>query len=745
MTSIPGRFNLNPNPIKNRLKQGFASANTGGGSNALTYPGRIVPATITEIVSGRNPPPTTNQRASANSQIDFDIEPLAIGEPIPVIFCRRVNGIGGVMARPKVSFAAFSNDSTTLTTKYHCILSDGKIGPIAVKYVRRGGCRENFQFSQNYNQRAGDWLPGNTTTVQTGYDLPTLPTACGGGGLYTRLSTIEFRHTTTDIQGWRRGYNVFIMNGLEVIRILDNTYGSSNNIVDLVLWAREQTRKIPSFLNDNPSLLLAAKFIQVNGLFCNGEFNQSDSLLNFLANILQYFLLRLTKINGKFSLRPLLPVNRDGSINTDSIRPDFCFDERTIVPGSYTETWSDASTSIPPILSMMWKQQASEDHFPLVRSTLVGTRSQAIGNLEIPPEQHDLSEFCTSENHMAKVGAYLWNKRVLCNKTATVRLVPGSHSGRIIEGDIVQIKRQIQLSNGDNFLDNNVWEVVSISEDETLTLSLFPVDSRWRSLLALAVAAAPVSGQILAPPELPSCDIPGAAGDTSVPAPIFPTSPPDPSGGVPGPGSPPGPGLPGVPLPPTPPGDGAPPAGEPTGPSTPGVPPTPPQTPPNPPPGVDVCEDGYLFIMAEVNAADFSGGGAWGPVKYNVQSKSGIQIEGVVLNEQEYNWLYRLHWQGLDGLPQSAVVTASEDGTGGPNSGDRIYPVWISYETFTCKSGATPPPVKTYIVMKGDTLWDIAQRVYGNGALWPTIYNANRQTIGNNPDLILPGMPLKIP
>jgi nucleoid-associated protein YgaU len=60
-------------------------------------------------------------------------------------------------------------------------------------------------------------------------------------------------------------------------------------------------------------------------------------------------------------------------------------------------------------------------------------------------------------------------------------------------------------------------------------------------------------------------------------------------------------------------------------------------------------------------------------------------------------------------------------------------------------SMAPRPAVVTYTVRSGDTLWGIAQRFYGNGALWPRIYAANRGVIGNNPNLIYPGERLVIP
>jgi LysM repeat protein len=52
---------------------------------------------------------------------------------------------------------------------------------------------------------------------------------------------------------------------------------------------------------------------------------------------------------------------------------------------------------------------------------------------------------------------------------------------------------------------------------------------------------------------------------------------------------------------------------------------------------------------------------------------------------------------------------------------------------------------KTYTVVRGDCLWNIAKRFYGSGAKYTTIYNANKSVIGGNPNLIYPGQVLTIP
>lgn len=58
---------------------------------------------------------------------------------------------------------------------------------------------------------------------------------------------------------------------------------------------------------------------------------------------------------------------------------------------------------------------------------------------------------------------------------------------------------------------------------------------------------------------------------------------------------------------------------------------------------------------------------------------------------------------------------------------------------------AKTPARQTYTVVRGDCLWNIAKRFYGNGSKYTLIYNANKSVIGANPNLIYPGQVLTIP
>ncbi|MGZ4960194.1 MAG: peptidoglycan-binding protein LysM [Methylomonas sp.] len=49
-----------------------------------------------------------------------------------------------------------------------------------------------------------------------------------------------------------------------------------------------------------------------------------------------------------------------------------------------------------------------------------------------------------------------------------------------------------------------------------------------------------------------------------------------------------------------------------------------------------------------------------------------------------------------------------------------------------------------YIIEKGDTLWKVAEKAYGDGAKYQKIFEANREVI-KEPDKIFPGQKIRIP
>jgi nucleoid-associated protein YgaU len=52
---------------------------------------------------------------------------------------------------------------------------------------------------------------------------------------------------------------------------------------------------------------------------------------------------------------------------------------------------------------------------------------------------------------------------------------------------------------------------------------------------------------------------------------------------------------------------------------------------------------------------------------------------------------------------------------------------------------------ETYLTVKGDHLWSIAVRAYGDGYAWTKIYQSNKTLIGKNPGKLAVGIVLKLP
>lgn len=87
-------------------------------------------------------------------------------------------------------------------------------------------------------------------------------------------------------------------------------------------------------------------------------------------------------------------------------------------------------------------------------------------------------------------------------------------------------------------------------------------------------------------------------------------------------------------------------------------------------------------------------------------------------------------------VSQSAAVS-TQAGTTAPAASD-------SSEPKTIQQAPLAPSDNSVIIRRGDTLWQISRRVYGQGVRYTTIYLANETTI-NNPDRIEPGQIFTVP
>ena len=501
------------------LKEYWKNPSIGGGL-PLKLPSEAGLALKLPAATAEASPPLVEKEAQGNSPLDVAQRGAMIGEPIPIVFCRRTGGAGGVLISPPATEARFEDDaSSNITASYHLVLSEGQIDSIQVRDVFQRSCRVG-SFTQTYDRRAGTFVAGNFIDNTPNLEAPTY---CGTSGTYDGLSTMAFSVTIpAGFDQWDRQVHCFIRGGIYVTRLLDSVSGPSNNVADLLLYLLRNSSRVPEAMIDTAtSFLAAATFTNANGFWFNGVVSESTNLRDWIGSALQYFLLRQARIGGKEALKPLVPTNNDGTIKTTAVSWVFTFTEQHIIPDSFEITYTPLADRKPFCAVMLWRQQ-DDLGIPVMRNTEVRYTGIAVDG---PYEQHDLSEFCSTENHAVKVGAYIISKRKHVTHRLQLGVKPDAFNPTLGAGDLVRVRLDRIASTGADSVHDYLYEVdrigKSITGEVQLDLTHFPVDANLASVVALEVNAATGSGLLL-PTGLSgiTCDV-NSSADTSVPAETF--------------------------------------------------------------------------------------------------------------------------------------------------------------------------------------------------------------------------------
>ena len=487
---------------------------------------------------------------------------------------------GGTMIMPKATEGSFSNDlikekifyegawiqsefQEKLFVKFLLVAGEGQIGSLQVRDMFYGGCRKGT-WNQAYNARAGTWAAGNTiddyifsvvARDSNGfYNLPTFiddktykigetlftqsvyngssstvasfsnpyiahttPTFCGTSGTYSGLTTLSFEIELSPYKEWNKQVSAFVRDGLQLTRLVDDTFGSSDNFVDLAKYLMTQSLKVPDDLTDDTSLALAANFTNANNFLFNGVVSESQNLSDWLQKTSYNFLLRLTNTNGKFGLIPRLPYNTDYTIKTSQVTPKFEFTEEHILPGGFSIDYISLEDREPVCITAQWRQQPDAD-YGLVRTVDARYQNEALSG---PFVSIDLSDYCTTENHAIKVATYKLASRKYLTHYLRIKVRERSYNKDLAVGDIVRVRLQRETSEGDVEFHDFLYEITRIEKTFGSVISYdlthFPIDSQGRSLVALAVDAAVGAGNTInVGRSTLNCDINSSTSTSSI-------------------------------------------------------------------------------------------------------------------------------------------------------------------------------------------------------------------------------------
>ena len=231
-------------------------------------------------------------------------------------------------------------------------------------------------------------------------------------------------------------------------------------------------------------------FLDNYSLWFNGVISTSSNLEDYLSQVAPALLLSVFLNLGlgfELSVEPLLYVNNGGSIRTDALTPA-TFTNLSIIQGSYQKTYADFAGRNNSKIVIIWR-----DVVPTSISTqsTVEVRYSDVA-FDVSSEQYDLSDFCASADHAILIAKHILARKrysthsvsFQTNIDAVIGLIentdyPGTYRN-IQPTDYIAVQRLRINSEGDSVTETNVYQVSSITYDQTgvvsITADLYPVN-----------------------------------------------------------------------------------------------------------------------------------------------------------------------------------------------------------------------------------------------------------------------------
>lgn len=422
---VPGRFVDTPfsvtgNSIGSSYIQTFA--NVKSGSVNLQFQGRTAVGQIWESVTGNA---TIAHTSYINTQTFTSVSTVSLSIPGPR------GGISNLIINSGV-------DNTSLTNPRW----------------------NTFRVVYTINYVVEVFVPGTPAIPgEPGVtsDLPLFP---GSGGSFAGMTTLAVKGAytaNTDSNAVKQQVRCFVRDGVIVQKVLGGT-GSSDSFPDLVNYLLTKSSSALSNLIDLPSLQAAEFFTSVYRLRFNGVVANSVNLRDYFSRVSPFFLLRFVQINGKFALKPVLPILADYSLSLQAINPVATFDDSNIVVGSFQKQYISISERKPFCALMTWRSQSTA-FFGVPQTAEVRYAGTAIDG---PFEQYDMEEFCTTADHAIFVGKYIIASRKHVTHTIsfqTTRLI-----GDLVPTDIIRVVWDYDSSFALGQSSSILYQVDSVSE-----------------------------------------------------------------------------------------------------------------------------------------------------------------------------------------------------------------------------------------------------------------------------------------
>lgn len=300
------------------------------------------------------------------------------------------------------------------------------------------------------------------------------------GDIYDPPSQGSYPTTTRQVSTYyENGITVDLYSG----GLVSGAYatGASNQFVDLAMYLFTQIKRADGAATadiaapiDVSNLQALATFCSNTGLFFNGVLDQSVNIIDYISKVAPFFLLSFISSNGRYSLRPLLPITGANAIDVTALTPAATFTEANILPGSFSKQYDDADERRAINVSLLWRE---------VEPTIIGmqrttTVRYAATDSNAPTVQFDMTDFCTSAAHATVYGKYELARRKY--STHGISFATPLLTTELIPTQIIKVQRQRISSKGDNRTEIDWYQITNIKHGSdgisTISAMHFPVN-----------------------------------------------------------------------------------------------------------------------------------------------------------------------------------------------------------------------------------------------------------------------------
>tara|TARA_R100000231_G_scaffold33212_2_gene29114 strand:+ start:8299 stop:12750 length:4452 start_codon:yes stop_codon:yes gene_type:complete len=210
-----------------------------------------------------------------------------------------------------------------------------------------------------------------------------------------------------------------------------STVGPSNLFTDLIYFLLTDQRAGAGgllgidgenhYLVDKQDLINTSEFLEHQKLFFNGPIVERTNLRQFISELAPYFLCNFIISDGKFSLKPAVPVTKGGEIDTGAVNVKQIFTGGNILEDSYKLEYLGAEERRAFKAVVRYRQERKnrlpEEQVVIVKGTDTTDDFASPGTDLLPEEQFDLTQFCTSKDHAVKVAKYFLALRAYVTHT----------------------------------------------------------------------------------------------------------------------------------------------------------------------------------------------------------------------------------------------------------------------------------------------------------------------------------------